>query len=166
MATDYPIWLIEAPIKHCEVLEIALEKLYRKRPCEAKAEELINASLSKSQEITICTDEKSSNTAGTVTTSLYRKYHPAMRLMLKKHESMSIDQLGNIIVTSRPEDLMPGKRSLRSTPYGTGPKNSKLEQSEINKQLAAGVIERAYYGWVATVLFLRKKDWKFWFCID
>lgn len=49
VAVERRISSVERPITHGEVLRIAVEKLYLKRPSVAKAEEVINASLSNNR---------------------------------------------------------------------------------------------------------------------
>ena len=165
-AGEHPTQVTEAPFNHGEVLGIAVENLYRKRPLDVKAEEVINASLAKNREQAFGETEKEPITAETVPLDVDEKHHPAIRRMLKKHESMWSGKLGHINVTTHRIDLIPGTRPFKSAPYRAGPKTRELEQSEINKQLAAGVIEPAYSAWESPVLFVPKKDCKLRFCID
>lgn len=110
--------------------------------------------------------EKKPVTADTVELGGDETYHPEIRTMQQKHESMWSGQLGEINVTKYSISLRPRTRPFKSAPYRAGPKSRELERAEVNKQLAAGVIEPAQSEWAAPVLFTPKKDGKIRFCID
>lgn len=42
--------MMEYPLTHGEVLGVAVENLYRKRPCDAKAKAVVNGSLARNKE--------------------------------------------------------------------------------------------------------------------
>lgn len=62
--------------------------------------------------------------------------------MLQKHEHMWSGQLGEIIITDMTIDLVPDATPFRSPHIDPGGKG-ELEQTEIDKQLKAGVNEPA-----------------------
>lgn len=79
--------------------------------------------------------------------------------MLRKHKQMWSGKLGKIKATELWMDLKPDNRPFKSPPHRDGPKTEKLKQSEINKQLKVGVIDRVISEWAALVLLApRKKD--------
>lgn len=63
--------------------------------------------------------------------------------MLHKHNDLWSGLLGNINITQHHIDLIPGALPFKSALYRAGPKNRKLEQFEIDKQLKAGFIEHS-----------------------
>lgn len=50
VVAEHPNSILESPRMHNEVLGVTVQKLYPKRPCDAKAEEVINRSLAKNQD--------------------------------------------------------------------------------------------------------------------
>lgn len=111
-AVEHPTAMMGAPITHGEVLGVAVEKLYRKSLCHAKSENVINRALSNNREQVFGEAEEKPITAETVPLGLESKYHPEIRKVLNKHESMWLGQLGEIKVTTLSIDLIPGKRQL------------------------------------------------------
>ena len=95
-----------------------------------------------------------------------KELHPKIRLMLRKHEHLWSGKLGKISAVKHHINLIPGARPFKSAPYRTGPKTRELEEFEVKKQLAAGVIEPSNSEWAAPVLFVPKKDGKLRFCVD
>ena len=63
-----------------------------------------------------------------------------VRDMLRKHEKMWNGELGAINVTDMRIDLVASAKPFKSAPYLAGPKTRELEQTEVDKQLKAGVI--------------------------
>lgn len=49
IATENFTNMTEATIKHGEVLSVAVKKMYRKRPCDDKAEDVVNRALPKTR---------------------------------------------------------------------------------------------------------------------
>ena len=86
--------------------------------------------------------------------------------MLPKHEHLWSGKLGKISAVKHHINLIPGARPFKSAPYRAGPKTRELEEFEVKKQLAAGVIEPSNSEWAAPVLFVPKKDGKLRFCVD
>ncbi len=173
-AKPHPTSIKESNISHGELLGILKEgtpsgesktNTYRKRNVDARDAETINKHLADMREAHMGSEE-SPTTAEDIELDVEEKYHSTIRTMLKKHESMWNGKLGDINVVEHSIDLVPGARPFKSQPYRAGPKTRELEQSEINKQLEAGVIEPAQSAWAAPVLFVPKKDGKLRFCID
>ena len=138
---------------------------YKKRTVNVKDIDTINQHLADSRESHAGKDEKPV-TAETVELHVDEKYHPTIRKMLKKHESLSSGELGKINTVQHRIDLIPGARPFKSAPYRAGPKTRELEEFEIDKQLKAGFIEPSNSEWEAPVLFAPKKDGRLRFCID
>lgn len=86
--------------------------------------------------------------------------------MLKKRETMWSGKLGETNVTKHSINLKPVPRPFKSAPYQAGTRTRELEKAEINKHLAAGVLEPAQSKWASPVLFTLKKDGKLRFCIE
>lgn len=137
--------------------------MYRKRHCDAKAEYLINHALTKNREKVFREKEEEPIRAETVPLGFNVKNHAKI---LKKNDSMWLGQLGEINDTSHPIYLIPGTRPLKCAPYRVGPKTRELEQSEIRKQLSAGLIEPAQSACASPILFVPKKDVSIRFFID
>lgn len=102
ISSEHPNAMKESSITHGEVLRVAVESLYRRRPCDAKAEDVINKSLAKNREELFGETKEAPITSETVPLSVEDKYHPAIRKMLKKHEYLWSGELGHINVTSHP----------------------------------------------------------------
>lgn len=66
-AAEHLTAMMEAPITHGEVLGVAVEKLYQKRPCEAKSENVVNCALVKNREQVFGEAEERPITVETVT---------------------------------------------------------------------------------------------------
>lgn len=64
-----------------------------------------------------------------------RCYHNAVRAMLKKHEPICSDELGEITIIEHRIGLITNARPFESPPYRAGPKRRELEQFEVQKQL-------------------------------
>ena len=86
--------------------------------------------------------------------------------MLRKHVKIWSGQLGDINVTQMRIDLIQDAKPFTSPPCRSGTKTRELERAEINKQLAAGIIEPDISKWSAPVLFAPKGNVKLRFCID
>lgn len=61
--------------------------------------------------------------------------------MLRKHNDLLSDRIGNVNITQHLIDLIPAARPFKSAPYRIGPKTGEIEQLEIYEQLKAGAIE-------------------------
>lgn len=70
VAAEHPTSIMESPITHVELLCVAVEKLYRKRPCDARDEEVINQSLAKNREAAFGEKEEATIRAETVPLSV------------------------------------------------------------------------------------------------
>ena len=138
---------------------------YKKQTVNVNEIDTINQHLADNRESHAGKDEKPV-TAETVELHVDEKYHPTIRKMLKKHESLWSGELGKINTVKHRIDLVPGARPFKSAPYRAGPKTRELEEFEIDKQLKAGVIEPSNSEWAAPVLFAPKKDGRLRFCID
>lgn len=115
VTTEHP--MTEEPITHGEILCVAVENIYCKRPCDAKAEDVTNCTLAKNREQVFREKEGAPVTAETIPFGVDSKHHRKIRKMLKKNESMSLGQLGEINVTSHLIDFILGTRPFKSAPY-------------------------------------------------
>lgn len=75
VAAEHPTLIMESPITHGEVLGVAVEKLYPKRPCDVKADEVINRYLAKNREEVFGEKEEEPITVEAVSLSVDKKYH-------------------------------------------------------------------------------------------
>ena len=166
-AEDHPHSLTETDISHEEMLGIAeADNMYRKRDYNAKDINLINQHLADAREAILGEDAEEPITADTVELGVDEKLQPEIRKMLRKHEHLWSGKLGKISVAQHHINLIPGARPFKSAPYRAGPKTRELEEFEVKKQLAAGVIEPSNSEWASPVLFAPKKDGRLRFCID
>ena len=168
MAGSHPEKLVESDISHSEMLGIIPDNVdtkFRKRHVNVRDIDTINKHLSDQREQHMGEDEKP-KTADEIDLNVPEDRKQEVRDMLRKHEKSWSGQLGDITVTEMRIDLKPDAKPFKSPPYRAGPKTRELEKAEIDKQLAAGVIEPAMSEWAAPVLFVPKKDGKLRFCID
>lgn len=97
-------------------------------------------------------------TAETVQLDIYEKLQPKIRNMLRKHEHLWSGKLGKILAIKHHINLVLGARPFKSAPYRAVPKTGELEEFEVKKQLAAGIIKPYNSEWAAPVFFATKKD--------
>ena len=167
-AADHPETLVESHMSHAEVFGLIPDNRdtkFRKRPINTKDIDVINRQLADQRELHMGEDEKPI-TADDIDIDVPEDKVADVRTMLKKHEGAWSGQLGEINVTELRIDLKPDAIPFKSAPYCAGPKTRELEKAEIDKQLAADIIEPACSEWAALVLFAPKKDGKLRFCID
>ena len=169
-AQPHPKWIREATsTTHGEILGIineSKENSYKKRQIDAKDVTIINDYLAKLRESQQEKSEKIIRVEDISLEDVPKRHHEAIRSMLKNHEKIWLGELGEISVTEHSIDLKTGSRPFKSAPYRTAPKARELEETELKKQLDAGIIERAQSEWAAPVLFVPKKDGKLRFCVD
>ncbi len=60
--------------------------------------------------------------------------------------------LGRIRATEHSIELKPGNRPFRLPPYRAGPKAREMEDAEIQRMLAEGVIRRSSSEWASPVV--------------
>ena len=142
------------------------DRKYRKRDHSAKDITFINKHLADAREAALREQEGTPVTAETVELGVPENIQPKIRDMLKKHEHLWSGKLGATTAVKHHIQLVPGARPFKSAPYRVGPKTRELEEFEVKKQLAAGVIEPSNSEWAAPVLFAPKKDDRLRFCID
>ena len=166
-AEDHPESLTETDISHGEMLGIMEpDNKYRKRDFSSKDINLINQHLADAREAVLGEQSEEPITADTVPLGVKENLQPKVRDMLRKHEHLWSGKLGKISAVKHHINLTPGARPFKSAPYRAGPKTRELEEFEVKKQLAAGVIEPSNSEWAAPVLFAPKKDGRLRFCID
>lgn len=85
--------------------------------------------------------------------------------MLKKHESMWLGDLGNPNFYGHTIDLQPYAKQFKSLPFRADLKTREMEQTEVVKQLKAGVIKQALSKYATQWLFARKKRGRMRFCV-
>ena len=93
-------------------------------------------------------------------------YHERIRALLRRYSDMCSGTLGEINVTEHRIDLIEGAKPVHAQPYRAGPRQRLLEEQEIERQLAAGVIEPATSPWASPIVFVPKKDGSLRFCVD
>lgn len=168
-ASDHPTNLVESHISHGELLDLFSEDTndgkFRKRHIDHKIIDTINRHLDDQRESHMAEDE-TPTTADDIKLGFPEDKENAMRTMLRKHKTMWSGQLSEIKETELRIELNTHAKPFKSPQYRAGPKTRELEQSEINKQLKAGVIEPAISECSAPVLFAPKKDGRLRFCIE
>ena len=63
-------------------------------------------------------------------------------------------------------DLEPGTRPISISPYRMAPAELRELKAQLQELLSKGFIRPSASPWGAPVLFVKKKDWSFWMCID
>lgn len=79
---------------------------------------------------------------------------------------MCLEKLVDVNVTEMCIDVVPNATLFKSPTYRAGLKTREFERAEIDKQLEAGIIERAQLECAALVPFIPDKDGKWRFCND
>jgi len=74
--------------------------------------------------------------------------------------------LGAIKATRHHIELTPGANPVRVPPRQAGPKAREAEAAEVERQLAADVIESTSFEWGFPVVLVPKKDGTLRFCVD
>jgi len=93
--------------------------------------------------------------------------HERIRAVLRRHEAMWSGQaLGAIKATRHHIELTPGAKPVRVPPRRAGPKAREAEAAEVERQLAADVIEPTSSEWGFPVVLIPKKDGTLRFCVD
>lgn len=85
--------------------------------------------------------------------------------ILWKPERIWHDQFGEAEDTELRIYLKHNGRAFKHSLFRAGPKNLEGEKSGINKHLSNGVIKPAISEWASQVLFVRKRDGRYRFCI-
>ena len=140
----HPTQIIESNTTHGEFLGIVDDtQHYRKRDISTKDVDVINRHLADAREASEFGKraDETEITVDNIALGVDNKHHDSIRKMLRKHEEMWTGELGTIHVTEHNIDLIPDARPFKSAPYRAGPKTRELVKSEVDKQLAAGVIE-------------------------
>jgi len=93
--------------------------------------------------------------------------HERIRAVMQRHESMWSGQaLGALMATRHHIELAPGAKPVRFPPLRAGPKAREAEAAEIERQLAADVIEPTSSEWGFPVVLMPKKDGTLRFFVD
>lgn len=98
VVTEHPTAMKEAPITYGEIPSEAIEKMYRKRLCDPKVEDVINLALAMNLEQVFGEKEEALLRDETVAIRVGSTHHPKVRKMFKKHEFIWLVQLGEINV--------------------------------------------------------------------
>ena len=86
--------------------------------------------------------------------------------LLEDFDDMWSGDLGTISVTKHRIDLEEDSRPVFQQPYRSGLKARQFERDEVNRMLAAKVIEPSSSEWASPVVIVAKKDGTFRFCVD
>ena len=86
--------------------------------------------------------------------------------LLSEFKDLWSGRIGRIRATKHRIELTPGAQPVHQAPYRAGHKNRDLERKEIEKMLAAGVIEPAQSEWASPVVIVPKKGGDPRFCVD
>jgi RNase H-like domain found in reverse transcriptase/Reverse transcriptase (RNA-dependent DNA polymerase)/Retroviral aspartyl protease len=86
--------------------------------------------------------------------------------MLSKHSSMWKGSLGEISITKHHIELQSDAKPVYQPPYRAGVKAREVEKKEVDRMLAAGVIEPAVSEWASPVVLITKPDGSVRFCVD
>jgi hypothetical protein len=86
--------------------------------------------------------------------------------MLSKHNTMWTGSLGEISITKHLIQLQSGAKPVYQPPYRAGVKAREVEKAEVDRMLAAGVIEPAVSEWASPVVLITKPDGSVRFCVD
>jgi len=93
--------------------------------------------------------------------------HDRIRAVLRRHEAMwSVQAMGVIKATRHHIEITPGAKPVRVPPRRAGPKAREAEAAEVERQLAADVIESTSFEWGFHVVLVPKKDSTLRFCVD
>ena len=86
--------------------------------------------------------------------------------LLAEFQDMWSGHLGTIDAVKHRIELTPGARPIHQAPYRAGHKAREIEKKEIDRMLAAKVIEEAQSEWASPVVLIPKKDGSMRFCVD
>ena len=94
------------------------------------------------------------------------KYRDRLGEMLSKYAKMWDGSLREITTTEHHLDFAPEARPVACPPYRAGPKAREIEQREVDRMLAAGVIEPAQSAWASPVVLVPEPDGSLCFCVE
>ena len=86
--------------------------------------------------------------------------------LLEEFRDMWSGQLGTISATEHRIEVDRDSRPIYQQPYRAGPKARDFEKEEVDRMLAAGVIEPSSADWASPVVFVPKKYGTLRFCVD
>ena len=86
--------------------------------------------------------------------------------LLEDFQDLWNGELGHIKATQHRIELTPGAKPVYQAPYRAGHNTRELEKREVDRMLAAKVIEQAQSEWASPVVIVPKKDGTHRFCVD
>ena len=86
--------------------------------------------------------------------------------LLREFSPMWSGELGTVKATQHRIDLIDGAKPVYQPPYKAGPTARQIEKEEVQRMLAAGVIEPSMAEWASPVVLVPKPDGSKRFCID